>query len=229
MLLAAIAVTASLASARAPAADTAAPDPMAEHVRGCTPCHGVQGGGTDSDYFPRLAGKPAGYLLNQLIAFRDGRRKYAPMNYLLEYQPDAYLKQIADYFAAQRAPLPPRPAPETTKEILARGQAIVTGGDPQHEIPACQGCHGPTFTGMEPAIPALVGLRAGYISAQLGAWRYGTRTAAQPDCMQVVAGHLTENDVRAVAAWLSSLPIPADPSPAKHGSLPMPLGCGSEP
>ena len=53
---------------------------------------------------------------------------------------------------------------------------------------------------MEPAIPGLVGLHASYISAQLGALRYGTRTAAAPDCMQVVAASLTESDVTAVAA-----------------------------
>jgi cytochrome c553 len=55
-------------------------------------------------------------------------------------------------------------------------------------------------------IPGLLGLRTNYISAQLGAWRYGTRTAAAPDCMQIVAGHLTEDDVKALAAWLSSRP-----------------------
>ena len=82
---------------------------------------------------------------------------------------------------------------------------------------------------MEPAIPGLLGLRASYISAQLGGWRYGTRTATAPDCMQIVAGLLTEDDVKAVAACLSSRPAPADPSFAKHGSLPMPLACGSEP
>jgi cytochrome c553 len=82
---------------------------------------------------------------------------------------------------------------------------------------------------MEPAIPGLVGLHANYISAQLGAWRYGTRTAPSPDCMQLVAASLTESDVTAVAAWLSSVPIPADPSPVPHGTLPMPLTCGSEP
>ncbi len=72
---------------------------------------------------------------------------------------------------------------------------------------------------MEPAIPGLVGLHASYISAQLGAFRYGTRTAAEPDCMQIVAASLTESDVTAVAAWLASLPIPADPSPVPHGTL----------
>jgi cytochrome c553 len=82
---------------------------------------------------------------------------------------------------------------------------------------------------MEPAVPGLVGLRAAYISAQLGAFRYGTRTAAAPDCMQLVAASLTETDVTAVAAWLASQPIPPDPSPVPKGTLSMPLACGSEP
>jgi cytochrome c553 len=82
---------------------------------------------------------------------------------------------------------------------------------------------------MEPAIPGLLGLHASYISAQLGGWRYGTRTAKAPDCMQIVAGHLKEADVTAVAAYLASLPAPADPSPVARGTLPMPLECGSEP
>ena len=47
--------------------------------------------------------------------------------------------------------------------------------------------------------------------------------------MQIVAGLLTEDDVKAVAAYLASRPAPSDPSFAKHGSLPMPLSCGSEP
>ena len=206
-----------------------APDTMAARVLACASCHGAQGEGTSDEYFPRLAGKPAGYLYNQLVAFRDARRKYPPMNYLLEFLPDAYLKQIAEHFASLRPPFPTLAPPVVSKEILAHGEALVTHGDPARSIPACQGCHGPTFTGMEPAIPGLLGLRASYISAQLGAWRYGTRTAKAPDCMQQVAGRLTEDDVKAIAAFLSSRPAPTDPNPAAHGSLPMPLVCGSEP
>ena len=206
-----------------------APDTIAARVLACASCHGAEGQGTNDEYFPRLAGKPSGYLFNQLVAFRDGRRKYPPMNYLLEFLPDPFLKDIADYFASQRPPLPAPSVPVVSNEILAKGHALVTQGDLQRGIPPCQGCHGPSFTGMEPAIPGLLGLRAKYISAQLGAWRYGTRTAAAPDCMQIVAGHLTEDDVKAIAAWLSSLPAPADASPAPHGSLQMPLNCGSEP
>ena len=205
------------------------PDTMAARAQACTACHGEQGQGTDDDYFPRLAGKPAGYLFNQLLAFKQGRRRYPPMNYLLQYQSDDYLHALAAYFSTLRPPAPPPTPPTVSDAVLARGKTLVADGDPAHGTPACSGCHGPKLTGMEPAIPGLVGLHARYISAQLGAFRYGTRTAAAPDCMQIVAASLTEADVTAVAAWLASRPVPPDPSPVPKGTLAMPLACGSEP
>ena len=226
-----VVVTLTFCSVTVPHAQPAAhpPDTMGARMLACAACHGLQGQGTENDYFPRLAGKPAGYLLNQLVAFRDGRRRYPPMNYLLEYLPESYLRQMADYLATLRPPPPSQAAVEASPSLLTRGRELVTGGDPLHDVPACVRCHGPTLTGMEPAIPGLVGLHASYISAQLGAFRYGTRTAAAPDCMQIVAAGLTEDDVSAVAAWLASLPIPSDPSAVARGTLLMPLPCGSEP
>ena len=227
VLLVALLATDPFVRAHAQATEHA-PDTMEARLLACAACHGKQGQGTENGYFPRLAGKPAGYLMNQLVAFRDGRRRYPPMNYLLEYIPDAYLQKMADYFAALRPPPLPPPVADVSQAVLEQGRNIVTGGDPQHGVPACQRCHGPTLTGMEPGIPGLAGLHATYISAQLGAWRYGTRTAKAPDCMQLVAASLTELDVTAVAAWLASQPIPPDPSPVPKGTLPMPLKCGSE-
>lgn len=151
------------------------------------------------------------------------------MNYVLQYQSDDNLHDVAAYFTALRPPVAPPTPPTVSDAVLARGRTLVAGGDPAHGTPACSGCHGPKLTGVEPAIPGLVGLRSSYISAQLGAFRYGTRTAAAPDCMQIVAASLTESDVTAVAAWLASLPVPADPSPVPKGTLAMPLACGSEP
>jgi cytochrome c553 len=229
-LLATVALPAiwSAASAEAPQPQKA-PDTIEARVRACAPCHGDQGEGTNNDYFPRLAGKPAGYLKNQLVAFRDGRRRYAPMNYLLEYQTDAYLQKIAAYFAALRPPAKEPAVTDVSAAVLARGRGLVTDGDQAKGVPACSGCHGPKLTGMEPGIPGLAGLRANYVSAQLGAFRYGTRTAAAPDCMQLVAASLTESDVTAVAAYLAAQPVPADPSPVPEGALAMPFACGSEP
>lgn len=211
------------------AAPERAPDTMQARVMGCAACHGSQGQGTGDDYFPRLAGKPAGYLYNQLLAFRDGRRKYPPMNYLLAYMPDAYLQQIADYFSEQRPPAREPEMPRVDAQTLAFGQQLVAHGDPSRKVPACVSCHGATLTGMNPAIPGLVGLHADYISAQLGASRYGTRRTAEPDCMHTITSHLSEKDITAVAAYLASLPVPADPSPVAKGTLKMPLACSSQP
>lgn len=205
------------------------PDTMAARAEACTPCHGNQGEGTKDVYFPRLAGKPAGYLYNQLLAFKNDRRKYPPMNYLLEYLGDSYLQEMADYFAAQRPPLPAPVTSGVSAQILQHGQALATHGDPERQIPACGSCHGPGLTGMEPGIPGLLGLRPNYVSAQLGGWRYGTRTAKAPDCMQQVAARLTEADVTAVAAWLATRPAPVNAAPAPKGSYVLPFACGSEP
>jgi cytochrome c553 len=202
---------------------------MEAPLQACAASHGAKVEVIEKPYNPRLAGKPAGYLYNQLLAFKRGQRHYPPMTYLLEYLPEAYLQSMADYFAAQRPPFPPPSIPDVSKDMLQHGELLVREGDASRELPACVKCHGPTLTGMEPAIPSLLGLKPSYISAQLGAWRYGTRTAKAPDCMQIVAGHLTEDDVKAVAAYLSSQPAPADLSPAPEGSYKTPLPCGSEP
>ena len=205
------------------------PNTMEARLQACAACHGAKGEGIDNPYFPRLAAKPAGYLYNQLVAFKNGQRHYPPMTYLLEYLPEGYLQAMAEYFAAQRPPFPPPAIPDVSSDMLAHGELLVRQGDVAREIPACVKCHGSTLTGMVPAVPGLLGLRPTYISAQLGAWRYGTRTATEPDCMQIVAAHLTEDDVKAVAAYLSSQPAPADLAPAPKDSYKTPLPCGSEP
>jgi cytochrome c553 len=60
------------------------PNTMEARLQACAACHGAKGEGIDNPYFPRLAGKPAGYLYNQLVAFKNGQRHYPPMTYLLE-------------------------------------------------------------------------------------------------------------------------------------------------
>jgi cytochrome c553 len=125
LVVAAVLAIGSAAHAQAPQTPKA-PDTIEARARACALCHGEQGQGTDSDYFPRLAGKPAGYLKNQLVAFRDGRRRYAPMNYLLKYQTDAYLQKIAEYFAALRPPPTQQTPIDASAAVLARGKTLVT-------------------------------------------------------------------------------------------------------
>ncbi|CAM2140975.1 cytochrome subunit of sulfide dehydrogenase [Pararobbsia alpina] len=228
-LLLLVGASALVPASAADAANPAAPDTMQSKVAACAACHGAQGQGTDNDYFPRLAGKPADYLFNQLQNFREGRRKYPPMNYLVTYLSDDYLHQIATYFSNQRPPYPTPATPTVPDSVVQRGKQIVLNGDSSKNVPACIACHGKGLTGMQPAIPGLVGLHNDYISAQLGAWRSGTRHALAPDCMHEIATRLNDADISAVAAWLSTQQAPQNPVPVPAGSLKTPLACGSEP
>lgn len=203
-------------------------DSIDARVQGCVTCHGQNGQGTASGYFPRIAGKPAGYLVNQLAAFRDGTRKYPPMNYLVAYLPDAYLREIADHFAKERPPFSAKEPATVDAATLQRGRTLVTAGDAKLGVPACAACHGAGLVGMEPGIPGLVGLRSNYIVGQLTRWRVGDRHAAEPDCMKRVATRLEDADVAAVAAWLSQQEPPKNPAPESANLVRMPLACGSQ-
>ena len=201
-------------------------DSIDARLQGCVTCHGRHGEGTVT--FPRIAGKPSGYLYNQLAAFRDGTRRYTPMNYLVAYMPDSYLREIADHFADERPPFAPPQAATVTDAVIQRGRSLVTGGDAHLGVPACMACHGVALTGTQPGIPGLVGLRGNYIVSQLTRWRVGERHAIEPDCMKHVASRLTDSDMTAVAAWLSQQDTPKNPAPRSAPVERLPLACGSQ-
>jgi cytochrome c553 len=204
-----------------------AADPMARRMQACTACHGQQGRATPDGYFPRIAGKPAGYLAHQLLNFRDGRRDNPTMAYLVQNLSDDYLQEIARYFAAIELPYAPPPALAVEPAVLARGQALVRQGDAPHQVPACAACHGERLMGVQPAVPALLGLPRDYLLAQLGAWRNGLRRAQAPDCMKTIADRLSPQDVQAVASWLAVQPVPADAHPQATPPARWPVECGS--
>jgi len=214
------------ASAASAAAGGKVPDTIEQRMLACAVCHGANGEGLKlNEYHPRLATKPEFYLYNQLVNFRDKRREYGAMNYMVAYLSDSYLLEIAAYYSKLQ---PPYPAPSTRAPAaeLARGGKLVNEGDESRKLPSCVSCHGKALTGMEPAIPGLVGLYPPYVASQLGAWKSGTRHAMAPDCMHEVAKVLTEKDIGAITAWLVAQPVPANVRAAPAGSWKLPLECG---
>jgi cytochrome c553 len=200
-------------AAAAPAAPIVFQDNMAQRTLACTSCHGREGRAGPDGYYPRIAGKPAGYLYNQLLHFREGRRHYGLMAGLLETLSDEYLFQIAQHFASLDVPYPPPQAATVAPETLQRGRLLATQGDPERRVPACASCHGKALTGVSPDIPGLLGLPRDYLNAQLGAWRTGQRRALAPDCMAEIARRLAPEDLSAVTAWLAAEPVPAHARP----------------
>ncbi|MEK8034939.1 cytochrome c4 [Ideonella sp. DXS29W] len=231
----ALALALALAGACGPAQGASAPagelppvqDTIAQRMQACTVCHGKEGRATNEGYYPRIAGKPAAYLYNQLQHFKTGQRHFPAMRHLLQHMSDDYLHEIASYFAELDLPYPPAQPSTLAASQQAAARQLVFEGAPSRQIPACVSCHGREMAGMLPATPGLLTLPADYLIGQLGAWRTGQRKAAEPDCMATVAQRLTEDDIAVVSRWLSAQTLPLGTHPAPAPTSPMPMRCGS--
>ncbi|AUY36826.1 cytochrome c4 [Pseudomonas soli] len=167
----------------------------------CLGCHGPDGKGIAAAGFPRLAGLPAGYLSKQLQDFRSGSRKQAVMEPLAKALDDAEIEAISAYLAK----LPADPAPDTRRQQIATNPVarLALYGDWSRKIPGCVQCHGPGGSGVGEHFPPLAGQPAGYLVAQLNAWRDGSRSNDPNQLMVDVAKAMTDAEVKAVADYFA--------------------------
>jgi len=200
---------------------------MAQRMQACVVCHGQEGRATNAGYFPRIAGKPAGYLYNQLQNFKTGHRRNIAMNHLVEHLSDDYMRAIAQYFSELDLPYPAAQSTALGPEQVSVAQALALKGAPERQIPACGSCHGQNMAGKLPAMPGLLTLPADYLIAQFGAWRTGQRKAKEPDCMGEIAKRLTQDEIGTVARWLSAQTLPTGTKPEVASTTPLPIPCGS--
>lgn len=174
-------------------------------VAACVSCHGTKGEGMAD--FPRLAGAGQAYLQAQLDAFANGSRMNAVMQPMAKNLTATERQAVALYFSQLPAPFaasdPAQPAPADTGAWLAmRGRW--TG-----QVPACAQCHGPGGSGVGAHFPPLAGLSAGYITAQLQAWKTGSRPPGPLALMPGIAKNLSDAEVAAVAAYYEKLAAPS--------------------
>jgi cytochrome c553 len=204
------------------------PDTMAERVKPCVACHGLEDRVGRDAYYPRIAGKPEGYLFNQLRGFRDGLRYYRPMTLLLANMTDEYLLEMAAYFSAVKQPFPPPERMTASPAQIKLARQLINQGDTARQIPACVQCHGNELMGTAPFIPGLLGLPRIYMIAQFGAWRNGGLIRGQTaNCMSEIAKQLTTEETNAIAAWLAAQPVPENSGPAAMLPVEMARRCGS--
>ncbi|ASJ70889.1 c-type cytochrome [Granulosicoccus antarcticus] len=206
-------------------------DGMRDRLQACAGCHAqteqtaTQAESRAQIYYPPIDGKPVEYLYQQLLNFRDGRRDNPLMQQMLAYLSPEYLHEMAAYYAQRPSTHVPVSAADSVELTTGseRARRLVESSD--GDRPACTACHGDDLNGDGVAIPGLRGLGAVYITAQLGAWQAGTRSAREPDCMADVAKALDGADIAAIAQWIANAP----PGPDLAGStapqeLPVPCG-----
>jgi cytochrome c553 len=166
----------------------------------CAACHGMTGSSVNPQW-PNLAGQHEAYIAVQLDQFKKGSRVDPQMTPMAVGLSEADMQDLGAHFA-QQTPAGLEADPSNWKA----GEKLYRGGDPERELPACIGCHGPEGKGNAPAkYPALRAQHAVYAYKQLKDFAEGKRTSAGNDIMSYVATKLTDEEMRALASYLQGL------------------------
>lgn len=166
----------------------------------CGGCHAVDGNSSAPAY-PSLAGQHPEYLAKQLREFRSGARKNAIMAPNAAKLTDAEILDLAAHYSVQQ----PKPRLAKDAALVAEGLKIYKGGNAGSGVPACASCHGPAGSGIPVQFPRLAGQHAKYVQSQLKNFRSGDRANDGGKMMQVIARKLTDQEMKAVAEYISGL------------------------
>ncbi|MCK7542689.1 cytochrome c4 [Marinobacter bryozoorum] len=167
----------------------------------CAACHGQAGTAPVMGVYPKLAGLGETYFYNQLVAIRDGDREIPEMTGQLDGKSDEDLRDLAAYFNQQEMPLG-----QANPELADQGEALYRGGNLASGVPACAACHNPQGKGNEPAgYPHLGGQSAEYVAKTLNDYRDASRGGYKSQIMVDIASRLTDEEIEAVASYISGL------------------------
>ena len=186
-------------------ADTVSPRDVAAKLAYCEVCHGVDAQGFRGYYpIPRLAGQPTDYLKNQLQAFVEHRRTNNIMFNVGHVLSQGMVAALTDDFHK----LNPKPLGGGPQDLVPLGKKVFAEGVADTKVPACATCHGPDAKGNGP-FPRLAGQLYDYVVAKLTNWdKERGQVPGQPDTsaiMQPIAHNLTQQQIKAVAAYVSTL------------------------
>lgn len=195
------------------AAGSAAAAPKADLEKGkqiattvCAACHAADGNSGIAMY-PRLAAQDAGYIHQQTLDIKDGKRTSGSsgvMKPMVMNLSEQDIRNVAAFYAKQQ----PKSGETNPKENPELGAKIFRGGLADKKVPACMACHGPSGAGMPGggaavlAYPRLGGQHKAYIVSQLNAYKSGARENAM---MADIAKRLSDEDMDAVANFIQGL------------------------
>jgi cytochrome c553 len=181
----------ALASVPARAADLAAGKEKAEL---CTGCHG-EGGISQTENIPSLAGQPDQFVQWQLVFFRAGTRKNEQMQPIVEQINNDDIRNLGAYFASLAPPKASKP--DDNPDLSAKGAQAAAGR-------RCASCHTDTFAGTK-AVARIAGQREEYLLKALHDYKSGVRSGGGMAAMADVAYPLSEEEITALAHYLAHL------------------------
>ena len=152
----------------------------------CLGCHGTDT--SSSPEYPNLAGQNAKYIFNQVQNFKNGTRDDFTMTMMVEAISDDDIRIISEAYSK----ITPKKN-KTDAKLAAKGKVIFDD--------VCFACHGAKGLGDE-NIAHLASQKSLYVVKQLQAFKSGKR---KNDTMPDVAAELSEDDMKAVAEYISGL------------------------
>ena len=203
------------------AADAREPDPDigAEINEVCAGCHGEFGQGGKEGVYPRLAGQPYQFLVDQLILFRDRKRpNLAMVEYVDERQmPDEDIQYNSAFLAALSLPTQLPAVDESdpnfdalqrlndAKRVLQipRAEGDVEAGGKLYRR-ECSSCHGKKGEGdHEDGVPLLTGQYTDYLQRQTAKYRDGVRIHDPKAPEDRLLSEFSDTELRDIFAFLS--------------------------
>ena len=172
------------------AADVAAGKAKAEM---CAACHG-ENGISQMENTPSLAGQPDQFIQWQLVFFRGGARKSDVMAPMAEQLTNDDVRNLGAYFASLT---PPKGAADDNPDLSKKGEMAAKGR-------RCASCHTDSYAGTK-AVARIAGQREDYLLKALHDYKSGARSGGGGAAMADVAYPLSEEEITALAHYLSRL------------------------
>lgn len=161
----------------------------------CIACHGINGNSFKPNY-PKLAGQPGNYLIQQLTDFQEGRRKDPNMSVIAASLSRSDIIGVASFFSRQNWPSGDLAfSQEEASGEVKRAQAAT--------VP-CLVCHQSHFD-LPNQPPHIAGQMYSYLVKQLRDFRSGRRVD-EGRVMVRISASLTDAGITNIAAYLEGLP-----------------------
>ena len=169
-------------------------DSVKEKAPLCTSCHG-EGGVSQTENTPSLAGQPDLFLQWQLVFFRSGSRKNEVMQPIAEQLNNDDIRNLGAYFASLTPPKNPKP--DDDPDLSKKGAQAAAGR-------RCASCHTDSYAGTK-AVARVAGQREEYLVKALHDYKSGVRSGGGMAAMAEVAYPLSAEEIEALAHYLAHL------------------------
>ena len=179
----------------------------------CAGCHGEYGEGGKQGEYPRLAGLPADYIIQQLKLFKEEKRKNMPMRpYANERElPDEDIPSIAAFLSqiklTSQMPKFDEDMPAYEKLLIAKkvfnipkAEGDITLGEKIYKK-ECKSCHGDQGMGKKNSVmPQLTGQYTEYMLKQM---KHIAHSEREHDDDADIFAAMKAEEIKAIMAYLS--------------------------